>query len=76
MLICTRQTSEVLYYQVVPSQLLEIHINPVQGIQERTMLMEEGKHSWFHKAESAAKTRLKRFSLAAKHYYRCLAIVL
>ncbi|CAA7061512.1 unnamed protein product [Microthlaspi erraticum] len=75
MLICTRQTSEVLYYKVVPSQILKIHINPVQGIQERTMLMEEGKDSWFQKAENVAKTRMKQISLAAKHYYKCLTFV-
>ncbi|CAH2072539.1 unnamed protein product [Thlaspi arvense] len=75
MLICTRQTTEVLYYQVVPSQILKIHINPVQGIEERTMVMEEGKDSWLHKAESAAKMKLKQLSVVAKHYYKCLTII-
>lgn len=75
MLICTRQTTEVLYYQVVPSQILKIHINPVQGIEERTMLMVEGNDSWFQKAENVAKMKLKHISLVAKHYYKCLSII-
>ncbi|CAN8300256.1 unnamed protein product [Cochlearia groenlandica] len=77
MLICTRQTTQVLYYQVVPSQILTININLVQGIdEERTiMVMEENKDSWLHKAESVAKMKLKKISLVAKHYYKCLAII-
>ncbi|CAF1697666.1 NAC domain-containing protein 86 isoform X1 [Brassica napus] len=77
MLICTRQTSEVLYYQVVPSQVLKIHINPVQGIEERTMFTEEeDKDSWFKKAENVAKMKLKQISLVAKRYYKGLTIIL
>lgn len=75
MLICTRQTREILYYQVVPSQILEIHINPVQGMEERTMLMEEDTDSWFQKAENVAKMKLKQISLVAKRYYKCLTII-
>ncbi|VVB14892.1 unnamed protein product [Arabis nemorensis] len=75
MLICTRQTTEVLYYQVVPSQILKIHVNPVQGIEERTMFMEEGKESWFQMAENVAKMKVKHISLVAKHYYKCLSII-
>ncbi|ESQ41711.1 hypothetical protein EUTSA_v10013344mg [Eutrema salsugineum] len=75
MLICTRQTTEVLYYQVVPSQILKIHINPAHGIEESTMLTEEGKDSWFQKAENVAKMKLKQISLVAKHYYKCLTII-
>ena len=77
MLICTRQTSEVLYYQVVPSQVLKIHINPVQGIEERTMFTEEeDKDSQFKKAENVAKMKLKQISLVAKRYYKGLKIIL
>ncbi|XP_023637392.1 NAC domain-containing protein 86 isoform X2 [Capsella rubella] len=75
MLICTRQTAETLYYQVVPSQLLKIHISPVQGTEERAMLMDEGNDSWFQKAENVAKMKLKQISLVAKRYYKCLTII-
>ncbi|CAL9230629.1 unnamed protein product [Arabidopsis halleri] len=76
MLISTRQTTEILYYQVVPSQILKIHINPVHGNEERTMLMEEGSDdSWFQKAENVAKMKLKQISLVAKRYYKCLTII-
>lgn len=75
MLICTRQTTEILYYEVVPSQILKIHISPVQGTEERAMLMEEGKDSWFHKAENVAKMKLKQISLVAKRYYKSLTII-
>ncbi|CAG7879470.1 unnamed protein product [Brassica rapa] len=76
MLICTRQTTEVLYYQVVPSQILKIQINPIQGIEERTMLIEEeGKDSWFKKAENVAKMKMKQIGLVTKHYYKRLTII-
>ncbi|VYS67103.1 unnamed protein product [Arabidopsis thaliana] len=76
MLISTRQTTEILYYQVVPSQILKIHINPVHGNEERTMLMEEDSDdSWFQKAENVAKMKLKQISLVAKRYYKCLTII-
>lgn len=76
MLICTRQTTEVLYYQVVPSQILKIQINPVQGIEERTLFIEEeGKDSWFKKAENVAKMKMKQIGLVTKHYYKRLTII-
>ncbi|KAF8047336.1 hypothetical protein N665_3087s0003 [Sinapis alba] len=78
MLICTRQTTEVLYYQVVPSQILKIQINPVHGIEERTMFIEEeeeGKDSWFKKAENVAKMKMKQIGLVTKHYYKRLTII-
>ncbi|CAH8358689.1 unnamed protein product [Eruca vesicaria subsp. sativa] len=76
MLICTRQTTQVLYHQVVPSQVLKIHINPVANNEERRLFMEEeDKDSWFQKAEYVAKMKLKHISLVAKHYYKCLTII-
>ncbi|KAJ0261094.1 NAC domain-containing protein 86 [Hirschfeldia incana] len=76
MLICTRQTTDVLYYQVVPSQILKIQINPVQEFEERTILMdEESKDSWFKKAENVAKMKIKQIGLVTKHYYKRLTIV-
>ncbi|KAL1195448.1 NAC domain-containing protein 86 [Cardamine amara subsp. amara] len=76
MLICTRQTTEILFYQVAPSQILEIHVNPVQGMEERTLLMrEEDNDSWFQKAENVAKMKLKQISLVAKRYYKSLTFV-
>ncbi|XP_010453910.1 PREDICTED: NAC domain-containing protein 86-like [Camelina sativa] len=80
MLISTPQTTEILYYQVVPSQILKIHISPrVQRSEERAavvLLMEEDKKdSWFQKAENVAKMRLKQISLVAKRYYKSLTII-
>ncbi|KAJ0243691.1 NAC domain-containing protein 86 [Hirschfeldia incana] len=76
MLICTRQTTKVLYHQVVPSQILKIHINLVGGNEERRLFMEEeGKDSWFQKAENIAKMKLKQTGLVAKYYYKWLSFI-
>ena len=76
MLICTRQTTQVLYHRVVPSQILKVHINLVGGNEERRLFTEEeGKDSWFQKAENVAKMKLNQIGLAAKHYYKCLTII-
>ncbi|KAF8102992.1 hypothetical protein N665_0189s0042 [Sinapis alba] len=77
MLICTRQKTKVLYHQVVPSQVLKIHINPVCRNEERRLLMEEeeeGKSCWFKQAENVARMKLKQIGLVAKHYYKYLTL--
>ncbi|CAF2343993.1 unnamed protein product [Brassica napus] len=76
MLICTRQTTQVLYHQVVPSQVLKVRINLVGGNEDRRLFTEEeGKDSWFRKAENVAKMKLKQISLVAKHYYQSFPII-
>ncbi|XP_010525037.1 PREDICTED: NAC domain-containing protein 45-like [Tarenaya hassleriana] len=75
MFIATRQATETLFHQIVPSETLKVQINALDDrLEERRALSEDYSDSLFDKIKRSAKARLSKVHLIAHQYYMSIRV--